>query len=183
MKNYLSQYKPFLFFLLKFFLTYALLTVLYQSYLNSFGFAKIDGITQAVGYHTKQFLDLFDAPFVFDKNQNESYLRLFYEGKYVARIVEGCNGVSVLILFIAFVVSFSGKLKATFFFLIGGSIAIYILNVVRIAVLCVLLYHFPEQESFLHRIFFPLFIYGFVFLLWMLWISNFSKYAKKYTTP
>ncbi|MCW2119093.1 exosortase family protein XrtF [Flavobacterium sp. 7A] len=181
MNYYLLKYKPFLLFLLKFFLTYGILTLVYQGYLNSFGFDKVDGITQAVGRNTKELLDLFGAPFSFDKNSNESYLRLFYNGKYVARIIEGCNSVSVLILFMAFVVSFSGTLKATLLFLFGGVALIYLLNVVRIAVLCVLLFYFPEQEAFLHRIFFPLFIYGFVFLLWILWISNFSKYAKKNT--
>ncbi|WP_366186851.1 exosortase family protein XrtF [Flavobacterium ovatum] len=179
MKKYFIQYKPFLLFLSKFFLTYLLLTFLYQGYLNSFGFNKMDSITNLVGQNTKQLLGVFNVDFEFKENKTESYLMLFYNQKYVARIIEGCNAISIIILFVAFIVSFSGKLKTTILYIIGGSVAIYILNIVRIAVLCVLLYSFPEHETILHRILFPLFIYGFMFLLWVIWVNKFSLYAKK----
>jgi hypothetical protein len=32
--------------------------------------------------------------------------------------------------------------------------------------------------SFLHGVLFPLFIYGVVFILWVIWVSKFSLYAK-----
>jgi membrane protein CcdC involved in cytochrome C biogenesis len=44
--------------------------------------------------------------------------------------------------------------------------------------LSVLMYHFPGQVSFLHGVLFPLFIYGVVFILWVIWVSKFSLYAK-----
>jgi hypothetical protein len=37
---------------------------------------------------------------------------------------------------------------------------------------------FPGQVSFLHGVLFPLFIYGVVFILWVIWVSKFSLYAK-----
>ena len=181
MRKYYIQYKPFLLFLSKFFLTYLVLTLLYQKYLNSFGFNKIDTITEIVAQNTKQLLELFNVDFDFEENKTESFLKLFYHQKYVAKIIEGCNAISIIILFVSFLVSFSGKLKTTILYIIGGSVSIYVLNIIRIAVLCVLLYYFPKQESILHRIFFPLFIYGFVFLLWVIWVNKFSLYAKKNT--
>ncbi|MCG9791348.1 exosortase family protein XrtF [Flavobacterium algicola] len=181
MKKYFIQYKPFLLFLSKFFLTYAVLAFLYQLYLNSFGFNKIDSITEMVGKNTNQLMNLFNADFYFEKDNTESYLKLFYNQKYVARIIEGCNAMSIIILFISFVVAFSGKLQTTIGFVFGGAFAIYILNISRIAILSLLLYFYPEHEAILHRVFFPLFIYGFVFLLWILWVNKFSFYAKKNT--
>ncbi|WP_278019687.1 hypothetical protein [Flavobacterium ginsengisoli] len=51
-------------------------------------------------------------------------------------------------------------------------------NILRIATLIVLSYNFPQYYRFLHGTFFPLVIYGYVFILWVFWINRFSKYAK-----
>ena len=179
MKKYFILYKPFLLFLGTFFLTYILLTFLYQQYLNSFEENKIDSITRMVSENTQQVLQLFTDESSIEESVEHSYMKLFYEQKYVARIVEGCNAISVIILFISFVIAFSGKLKITLLFIFGGSLLIYVLNVVRIAVLSALIFYFPKKESFLHGVLFPLFIYGVVFLLWLIWIRKFSKYASK----
>lgn len=178
MKKYFITYKPFLLFLTKFFLIYLLLTLVYQSYLNSFDSTKVDSITIQVAKNTKQLLAVFNQDFNYEFVKSHSYMLLFYKQKSIARIIEGCNAVNIIILFIAFLISFTGKLKTTLFFILFGSISIYILNIFRIAILCVLLYYYPEQEGLLHRIFFPLIIYGFVFVLWIIWITKFSFYAK-----
>ena len=169
-------------FLAKFFVTYILLTVMYQSYLDCFNENDVDTITTAVAEHSKALLHLFDVNFETRKETSDLFIKLIYNDKYVARMIEGCNAVSIIILFIAFIVSFSGKIKQTLLFIAAGSVVVYFLNVIRIAVLCVLLYCFPEQESFLHKVFFPLFIYGFVFLLWVVWVNKFSLYAKENTS-
>jgi exosortase family protein XrtF len=153
--------------------------MLYQGYLTSFGKIKIDSITKAVAQNTEQVLSFLDRDVSVKENKGEPYMELFYHQQYVARMIEGCNAISVIILFVSFVVSFSGRWKPTFFFIIGGSLFIYVLNVFRIAILCVLLYHFPDQESVLHTVVFPLFIYGVVFILWIIWVNKFSLYAKK----
>lgn len=178
MKKYFIIYKPFLVFLGTFFLVYIVLTILYQAYLASFGLCQIDSITTMVARNTEQILQLFDADAKVIENKPDLFIRLMYQQKYVARIIEGCNAMSVIILFVAFIVAFSGKLKPTLLYVFGGSIFIYILNVLRIALLCVLLYRFPEQEHFLHGVLFPLFIYSVVFILWVIWVNKFSKYAK-----
>ena len=179
MKKYFILYKPFLLFLGTFFLTYIVLTFLYQQYLNGFEENKIDSITRMVSKNTQQVLQLFTDNSSIEESADRPYMKLFYEQKYVARIVEGCNAISVIILFISFVVAFSGKLQATLLFIFGGSLLIYVLNVVRIAALSALIFYFPKQEPFLHGVLFPLYIYGVVFILWLIWVRKFSKYASK----
>ncbi len=181
MKKYFIQYRPFLLFLAKFFFTYIILTFIYQGFLRSFGLDKIDSITELVAENTKQLLILFNEDADIVKNNSESFIRLIYNQQYVARIIEGCNAISIIILFISFVVSFSGRMRPTLFFVLGGSLIIYVLNVARIAVLCVLIYFFPKQQSLVHGVFFPLFIYGVVFILWVIWVNKFSLYAKNST--
>jgi exosortase family protein XrtF len=181
LKKYFTLYKPFLLFLGKFFLTYISLTLVYQTYLGSFDKGEIDSITRLVAQNTKQLLSVFNVDFKLELAESSMFIKLIYNQKYVARMIEGCNAISVIILFASFIVSFSGKLITTSLYVFIGALAVYLLNVMRVAVLCVLLYFFPEQETILHRVFFPLFIYGFVFLLWVLWINKFFLNAKKTT--
>ena len=179
MKKYFIHYKPFLLFLGTFFLTYIVLTFLYQQYLSGFEENKIDSITRMVSENTEQVLQLFTDGSSIEESVEHPYMKLFYEQKYVARIVEGCNAISVIILFISFVVAFSGKLQTTLLFIFGGSLLIYALNVLRIAALSALIFYFPKQEPFLHGVLFPLYIYGVVFILWLIWVRKFSRYASK----
>ncbi len=162
----------------KFFLTFIVLTLLYQGFLGSFENNKIDSITNLVARNTEQLLDLFPTDVATEENIEGTFIKLIYNHKYVARIIEGCNAISIIILFISFVVSFSGKLKPTLLFIFWGSVVIYILNVFRIAMLIVLIYHLPGQVGLLHSVLFPLFIYGVVFILWIVWVRKFSLYAK-----
>ena len=178
MKNYLIQFRPFLIFISTFFAAYIVLTVLYKSYLNSFGVNDVDGITVLVGKNVEQLMHVFSCDVKIFKSIANSWLEVWYNGRYYVRIVEGCNAVSVIILFVSFVLAFSGKFKTTLSFILLGVLLIYVFNVVRIALLVVLLFHFSEYKHFLHGTFFPLIIYGLVFLLWIFWVNKFSKYAK-----
>jgi exosortase family protein XrtF len=164
----------------KFFLSYLLLTVVYQSYLDQFDTqkAEVDGLTEIVANQTEVILSLIDDQSYTMPHLKEPSVKLFYKNKYISRIIEGCNGISVIILFIAFVIAFSGKFKNTLLFIVIGSVIIHILNVLRIALLSIALYSYPEYEHFLHGVLFPLVIYSVVFILWVIWVNNYSSYAK-----
>ena len=108
---------------------------------------------------------------------NEPSIKVIYQNTYVCRIIEGCNAMSVMILFVAFVLAFTGKFKKTILFIFFGCILIHVLNVLRIVMLSMALYKLPQMKSFLHDIAFPLVIYGVVFLLWVIWVNKFSFYA------
>nr|WP_199000493.1 exosortase family protein XrtF [Flavobacterium sp. ASV13] len=178
MKKYLIQFKPFLIFISTFFGVYIVLTLFYKLYLDSFGPNDVDGITNIVGRNVEQLMNVFNCDVKIYKSTVDSWLEVWYNKKYIIRIVEGCNAISVIILFISFIIAFSGKFKTTFIFVLSGTLLIYILNVSRIAMLTVLMFYFPQNGHFLHGTLFPLVIYGLVFLLWVIWVNKFSKYAK-----
>ncbi|WP_333879122.1 exosortase family protein XrtF [Flavobacterium sp.] len=183
MKNLLLQYKPFLLFLGKFLLTYLVLTGVYQFYLSRFDSHKqeVDAFTQSVAQQTVAVLQWFGSESYTQPHLKEPSVKLVYQGKYVSRIIEGCNAISVIILFVSFVMAFTGKLKSTLLFILFGTVLIHLLNIARIALLSVALYHYPQYEHLLHGVIFPLIIYGTVFLLWVLWVNKFSLHAT--TTP
>ncbi|HEY1196356.1 exosortase family protein XrtF [Flavobacterium sp.] len=178
MKKYLVQFKPFLIFVGIFFLTYIVLTLLYNYYLNSYEGNDLDSITVVVSKNVDQLLKFFNYDVIIQKSPKNPWMGVIFNGKYLASITEGCNVVSIMILFVSFVAAFSGKLKQTVLFIIFGILSLYVLNIVRIALLTVLLFNFPEQNHFLHGVVFPLIIYGYVFILWIFWVNRFSRYAK-----
>jgi len=178
LKKYLVQFKPFLIFVSIFFLTYIVLTALYKFYLNCYGAIDLDDISLFVGKNVEFLLRLFDYNVIIQKSSENPWLEIILNNMYLARLIEGCNAVSVMILFVSFVAAFSGKFSKTLLFILFGILTIYLLNVLRIALLIVLLFYFPEKRNLLHEIVFPLIIYGYVFLLWIFWINRFSKYAK-----
>ena len=109
---------------------------------------------------------------------NEASMKIIINGKFVARVIEGCNAISIIILFLSFMAAFAGKLKATLFYCFSGSIIIYAFNLIRIVILSVGLYHYPWRQDILHKVIFPMLIYGTVFILWMVWVNRFSKSVK-----
>lgn len=157
-----------------------MLTFVYQLYLNSFDAGKFeaDSLTELVASQTNDVLHLFGQDTSIEPHESQASVKLFLNGKFIARVVEGCNAMSVMILFVAFVVAFKGKTKQTIVFVLAGILIIHILNVLRIALLAIALYHYPEYEHILHGVVFPLFIYGVVFGLWVLWVQKFSLHAK-----
>lgn len=181
MKKYWIQYKPFLLFFIKFIFSYLILTYVYQYYLNQFDIKKneIDGFTKLVTNQVEQLLLLFNSNVHYELNISQSCFNLYYNDKFVSRIIEGCNALNVIILFISFVIAFSGKILNTVIFIVAGSIIIHILNILRIALLMVSFYNFPEANFILHDVLFPLVIYGAVFILWIIWVNKFSYYASK----
>jgi exosortase family protein XrtF len=181
LENYFKKYKPFLLFLGKFLLSYLTLIFFYQLYLNQFDATKfeVDGITQMVANHSGDVLNFFDYKITLQPHDSESSVRMYLNNVAIVRIVEGCNAVSVMILFTAFIIAFSGKLLQTTLYILFGVFIIHLLNVLRIALLTMGLIHYKAYEHLMHDIIFPLFIYGVVFGLWLIWVNKFSGYDKK----
>jgi len=177
LNTYFQQYKPFLSFLGKFFLSYLVLAFMYRVYLDTIPDDLVDGITANVSKLVMKFAEWLGISI--ETKLGYMDYNIIYKGKIVARIIEGCNAASVIILFIAFIIAFSGKLKSTLLYVLMGSFIIYVLNVFRIIFLTVLMFHFPAQEHLLHGVLFPLFIYGVVFLLWVIWVKKVFRYASK----
>lgn len=177
----LQKNRPFFIFLLKFGVSYLILSGIYWMYLEQFesSINEPDGITRMVAGQAKSAVLFTGNDASIAPHAREASYRFFVNGESVARIVEGCNAVSVMILFASFIVAFSSTLKRTSLFIIGGVLVIHVLNIIRIALLSLGFYYYPEHKAILHDIVFPLFIYGVVFLLWIIWVTKLSGNAKK----
>lgn len=176
MKELIIKYKSVIQFVLVFLGTYLVLSFGYATYLKLSvgGSYHPDFVTHFVARQSTGLISNlgYDAEIVAHESKPQMVLNM--NKKYLASIIEGCNSISVIILFIAFIVAFSQRFKKTLFFIVVGSMLIYIVNVIRIVILAIALYRYPQYEKFLHGVVFPGIIYGMVFLLWMLWIQRLS---------
>lgn len=173
--------RRFLAFLLRFFGVYAVLSLAYASYLRwgRSNAGVLDPFSIKVGGIAADGAKMFGPAVDFVPTLHEPSYTFLREGVAVARMVEGCNAVAVVILFWAFLVAFKGSWKRTIGYGLAGTLVILILNCLRIALLIGLLQRFPEHTHLLHGVVFPAMIYGTVFLLWVLWVNNFADYARK----
>lgn len=157
------------------------LSVCYQLYLD---YSKDtpyypDYVTNLVAKQCEDLLDVLGYQAEVTPHPDEPSMKLIINNTYLARIIEGCNSVSVIILFVSFITAFSGKPKATFLYMLAGSVLIYIVNLLRIVLLSIAVYHYPKHSEILHSVIFPGIIYGLVFLLWIIWVNRFSNMIKK----
>lgn len=176
-QNFLQKNKAVIQFLLVFFGSYLLLAVSYKLYLEYYASSEIipDPITTLVALQSEAILqtigyDTFTIPYL----KNES-IRLALNNRFVVRVNEGCNGISVLILFTSFVLAFFSGWKKTILFLFAGTVLIYVLNILRIVLITMGIYHYPQYTDLLHDILFPVFIYGVVFSLWIVWVKQYRN--------
>ncbi len=183
LKSLFVQYRLFFIFLIKFLLFYILFSFLYKGYLNQYkndlNGRKTDVITKSVALHTNYLLRFLDQDSKIEVNNKEGSVKMIFKERYVARVIEGCNAISIMILFAAFIFAFSAQLKQTTLYIAFGVLTLYVLNIGRVAFLTYALYYYPEYQEVLHGTVFPLLIYGFVFILWGLWIMKFAGYDKK----
>lgn len=179
--NTFQKNKPFFIFLLKFGGTYLVLALIYSFYLSRFDqeYFEPDGFTHVVARQSAWLSNVFGEEAHIDRHPKEASYRYYIHNVYKARIVEGCNALSIMILFAAFIVAFSTTFKRTAIFIVVGVVVIHLLNILRIALINIAGYYYPDWEHFLHDIIFPLFIYGVVVVLWILWVAKFRGNAKK----
>ncbi|MBW2962689.1 exosortase family protein XrtF [Mesonia aestuariivivens] len=181
MKDILLKNKAVIKFLILFLGCYLLLAGCYKLYLFYGSSAEYypDYFTNLVAEQSSNVVKVFGYDSYISKHPNNPSMKFYINNNYIVRIVEGCNSISILILFVSFIIAFHTKFKATFLYLLAGSVLIYALNVLRITLLAIGIYKYPESQDFLHDIAFPAIIYGSVFTLWLLWVKIAAGYKKK----
>jgi len=157
--------------------SYFIFSILYSGYLTLFESTRYypDFFTHLVALQSEAVIESFGYTSKILIHPEEPSLQLYVNDVFLARIIEGCNSISIIILFTSFILSFFAKFKVTFLYIFTGAVLIYIANILRIVILAIGIYEYPQYTSFLHSIIFPLIIYGTVFVLWVIWVRLFSK--------
>jgi exosortase family protein XrtF len=88
-------------------------------------------------------------------------------------IVDGCNGLAAIGLFLGFIFAYPGDWKNKLSFSLFGICMIYLVNILRILTLAVTQAYYPSLFEIMHDYSTTTIFYLFIFLLWMMWV-NFS---------
>ncbi|MBS7333603.1 MAG: exosortase family protein XrtF [Weeksellaceae bacterium] len=170
----MKQYKPLIFFLIRFLGSYILMILIYNWYLNQYlpngipdPFTKFSSDLAANGFN---FLGFETKSIHYGQ---ENFMRLLVEGKYASIVNEGCNAISVLIIFVAFILAFYTTFKQTFLYIIGSLILLFVMNIFRIILLTYIYRFHTEYSKMSHDYLFPAIIYGSIIFLWIVWIKLF----------
>lgn len=169
----LKDFKPVLIILLRFIIVYVVLLLSYQFYLNSFAQLGLDPFSRFIAGQVKDLQNFMGYPTdLYDDVKGEQiYFKV--NNIYATRMVEGCNSISVMILFASFVFAFY-KGKKTFIFVLLGLFLLYVMNVFRIVGLNIVMTDYDQYGKMAHDFIFPAVIYGTVVILWLIWIKFFA---------
>ncbi|MDR4891412.1 MULTISPECIES: exosortase family protein XrtF [unclassified Chryseobacterium] len=169
----LKDFKPVLGILLRFIIIYLVLLIAYQFYLNSGKDSGLDSFSRMIANQVTSLQSVIGYPTeLYDDVKNEQ-VWFYVKHNYVTRMVEGCNAISVIILFVSFVFAFYKGVK-TFVFVGVGLVLLYIINLLRIVGLNIVMSDHKEYGKMFHDFIFPAIIYGSVVVLWLIWIKFFA---------
>ncbi len=107
---------------------------------------------------------------------------LIENGKSILRVYEGCNGLNVMIVFVAFIMAFDGVGKRGILFCLVGCVLIHIANLGRVTLLFVVAKNYQHYFYFIHKYLFTAILYVIVFVLWWIWVAKIKRSASNKIT-
>lgn len=163
------EFKPAIRFVAVFVGVYLVGNFLYGIYIHSLGH-QADHFTRIVSHETTWVLNFLGGEVRENPLTERASISLLSNEKSIINIFEGCNGVNVAIVFVAFILSFGGEKKKVVWFIFLGLVIINFVNVIRLALLYWVAARYHSYFYFIHKYFFTAIIYAVVFLLWVTWI-------------
>jgi exosortase family protein XrtF len=163
-----KEFKPTILFVVKFLGIYLIGNLLYGLFITSFHPAP-DPVTDWVTHQTASILNLIDPP-VFSYAKTDKPMVIIKHLKPIVGVFEGCNGLNVVIVFLAFLLAFGPLNNKLIWFIPLGILIIHLSNLFRIGLLFFVSRDYPHQLYFFHKYLLTAFIYGVVFVLWFVWL-------------
>jgi len=141
-------------------------------------------LTNSVGTATAYTLNLFSNTHAFtSKNAinrtelegivtNDPVMTVYLNNKPTLSIADPCNALELFVLFAGFIICLPAKASRKIAFISTGLILIWIINVLRCVGLIEIFLYNPKYTHFSHHYTFKFIVYGFIFLLWMLFTKK-----------
>lgn len=174
----IKEYKHAILFLVKYLAIYLVMNTAYSFYVNSY-LPGPDPITRTVTTQVAGLLSLFDATVNMSVSEKSKNVPVNRGERTIVEVYEGCNGINVMVVYVAFVMAFKGPWKITLLFALFGLLIIHIVNLLRVMGLYEVALFFPDKLYFFHKYFFTGVIYLIVFVLWYFWVNKIKWLQKK----
>jgi exosortase/archaeosortase family protein len=101
--------------------------------------------------------------------------RLWVHDYAILGVGNYCLAIQLWVFFVALIVSYSGKWYNKLWFSVLGVFLINIINVLRLIIVVYAAHRNPDLVQFNHDYVFNVIVYIFTFLMWVVWVQNFSK--------
>jgi exosortase family protein XrtF len=170
-----QEFKPALLFLFKFLGIYIVGNVAYGLFINQY-YPTCDPATRWISNQVSTIISLAGTGVVATPNPFKATISLVLEATKdtIINVFEGCNGINVAIIFLAFIIAYQGTIRRTFIFVIIGLLIIHLFNLARI----ILLFYQSKNHSpyfyYVHKYLFTAILYAVVVVLWWFWIAKFN---------
>lgn len=190
--NFLNEFKPTIFFLLKFVLIYLLGSTLYGLFISNYDLqAKLDPATRWITYQCASTANIFgyetevleDDHLNWQGEDEQTFDSLWLNAQYAISVEEGCNGINIMILFVAFVIGFGGRWLNMLLFIPAGLFFIHLANLGRLMLLSLLNVEFEGRGfHFFHKYGFTAVLYVAILILWYFWVMRWNGKSQKLKT-
>ncbi len=178
-KKLVNDFRPAIMFLVKFLGLYGGLSIAYtKGYLSWFS-PNVDIMSDWIAHQTAFVMNLFGIETAAYTWPGFARTDLYISGKAAVSVVEGCNGMAVMALFVSFILAFSGEIKEKLKFIGWGILFIHAVNIIRIFMLAIIANRFERHLYYIQKHFFTTIIYVAVFFLWYIWVNKVLKKAKQ----
>ena len=174
MRFQLKEFQPALRFVGMFVGLYLSLNVLYGFWINSYD-QVADPATQWVTRQSAGWLRLAGEQVQTRAKVGKPTIAISRGEDAVVNVFEGCNGINVMIVFVAFVVAFGGATRKMMWFIPAGIVVIHLANLLRVGGLYLVAAYFAPYFYYVHKYAFTASIYVIVAVLWWWWIERVNK--------
>jgi exosortase family protein XrtF len=166
---------PALKFLGLFLGVYGVGNLLYGFYIE-YNYPGVDQITQWVSSQSSWLIyQIGDVEIMSVVSATRPITMVVENEKTILNIYEGCNGVNVMIVFVAFVLAFGGASSRGALFMVAGLGIIHVANLIRIALLFWVARYYETWFYYVHKYIFTAALYVIVLLLWWVWVTKTMK--------
>jgi exosortase family protein XrtF len=167
--NLLKEFRPAFLFLGKFLGFYLAANLCYGVFVESYQ-ARPDPITRIVTRQSAWLLNVAGYRVSTKDDGAQPRVSMITQDKIILNVFEGCNGINVMIVFVAFLVAFGGPVRNLILYILFGAVIIHVFNLFRIF----LLFHAAIEATqffyYFHKYLFTTVLYVVVFSLWVLWV-------------
>lgn len=170
----INEFKPTIFFLLKFIGLYLVSNLIYGWFITAWA-PLPDPMTQWVTEQSAGILEVLGYTNTVHIHSTKPTTYIEWNGKGIVSVYEGCNGLNVALVFLSFLFAFGPYKKPLAWFAPLGLVIIHLANLGRVVLLFMVSVHMPDALYFMHKYLFTAFIYLFVFLLWIWWVVKLAK--------
>lgn len=169
----INEFKPALRFLGTFVGLYLVMNLLYGVWITTYDTA--DPATVLVTRQSSMLLNWLGEETHTQPKVNKPTISILKDSHIVINVFEGCNGINVAIVFVAFIMAFGGNQKKMLWFIPLGLAVIHVANLLRVSGLFLMAEYFRNYFYYVHKYAFTASIYLIVFFLWWWWIEKVNR--------